>query len=286
MFSIPDQCQFMESQTKALICPERIAAGAILTLIASTGLKNIVAAAYRALWYDELCTVAVSHQQSLKSLWAALLRAKDSSPPLYNLVEHWSSMLLFGKEIAYRLPSIVAFGCTIWCLFVFVRKYQGSACAFLCAMVPFFTPLYSRYAIEARSYSLVVACIAVALVCYQQVSRRSRLAFLGLALASAEAFHYYAFFSFAPFFLAELAWTISEKKVRWGVWLALSAGFLPMLACWPILIDLKRSYGSDFWGKPSFDIVQHAYDGIFGASLSRKLPGIGFISAAARQSAQ
>jgi hypothetical protein len=119
------------------------------------------------------------------------------------------------------------------------------------------------------------------LVCYQRVPRRSWIVFLGLALAGAEAFHYYAFFSFVPFAIAELAWTAQAKKIRWGVWLAFAAGFLPLLASWPLLMELKRFYGAGFWGKPSFAVIEHAYDGFFSTAMLRVVPGLGFIFAAA-----
>lgn len=260
---------------------ERIISSAMWIVIGYAVLKSVFAAAHKAFWYDELCTVAVSGQPNLHALWTALLAAKDSSPPLYSFVEHYSAMLLSNKEIAYRLPSIVAFGCVMWCLFIFVRRYAGSMCALLCAMIPLFTPLYRRYAIEARSYGLVVACIAIALVCYQRVPRRMWVIFLGLALAGAEAFHYYGLFSFVPFFIAELAWTIQRKRIRWGVWAALSAGFLPLLFSWPILTGIRRTYGLNFWGKPSFAVIVHSYDTFFGASISRLVPGIGLMCAVA-----
>jgi 4-amino-4-deoxy-L-arabinose transferase-like glycosyltransferase len=271
----PSNCETWQGRT------DRIAAGCIFVLIAYTTVENVLAAASRPFWYDELLTVAVARQPNLSALWTGLVGAKDSSPLLYILIEHLSGLLVPNAQVAYRLPSVVGFGLVVWCLFAFIRKRAGSICAFLCAMIPLLTPLYGRYACEARSYSLVVACIAIALVCYQRAPKRSWIVLLGLALSGAEAFHYYAFFSFPAFFLAELAWTADARKIRWGIWLALTAGFLPLAASWPLLAGLKRYYGADYWGRPTFAVVVHAYDGFFGPSVLRVLPGLGFVLAAA-----
>jgi 4-amino-4-deoxy-L-arabinose transferase-like glycosyltransferase len=260
---------------------ERISTIGIWILIAYTCVKNVFAAASIPFWYDEILTVAVAHQPNLASVWNALTHAQDSSPPLYSLVEHACSMLVTNAQVAYRIPSIIAFACILWCLFVFIRRHEGGTCAFLCAAILVFTPLYKVYAIQARSYILTVACISFALVCYQRAEKRSWTVLLGLALVCAEAFHYYAFFAFGGFFIAELARIAKTRKIRFGVWLAFAAGFLPLIASWPLLMELKRFYGPDFWGKPSFKVVEFAYDGFFPAFILRLVPGLGFIFLAA-----
>jgi hypothetical protein len=259
---------------------DSMATAAIWAVIAYTTIKNIFAAASKPFWFDELMTVAVAHQPSFPSLWKALLQAKDSSPLLFCLLEHFCAVLIPNEQIAYRLPSILGFGCVLWCLFVFVRRQQGSACAFLCALIPIFTPLYRHYAIEARAYVPVVACISIALVCYQHLPSRSWTICFGLALACAEALHFYAFFSFVPFAIAEIARFAKEKRIRWGAILALGSAILPLLIFWPVLREVKDFYGADFWSKATFSTVQDAYDGFLKPFRLLLFPGIGFIFAA------
>ncbi len=258
---------------------ELISTIGILMLIAYAVVTSIFAARSKPFEYDEILTVAVAHQRSLADLLSAWIHAKDSSPLLYSLVEHLSGLCVSNQEIAYRLPSILAFGCILWCLFLFIRRHEGGACAFLCSSLLMLTPLYKVYAIEARSYLLAVACLSIAFVCYQHVPRPAWTVLLGIALISAEAFHYYAFFSFVAFFAAEVAWTVMARKIRWGIWLALAASVLPLLAAWPLLRDLKVFYGNDFWGKPTFRVVELAYDGFFPAFIVRAAPWLGFLFA-------
>ena len=238
---------------------DRWATVGIWVVILYTIFRNAFAAAAKPFWFDELCTVAVARQPNFSAMWTAFGQAEDSATPLFWLVEHYFARLIPNQEIAYRLPSILAFGCVLWCLFVFVRRRSGATVAFLCALVPILTPLYKPYAIEARGYSLVVACVSIALVCYQRASRSFWVFFMALGLMAAEAFHYYAFFCFVPFGLAELAWILRRKELRWGVWIALFAGFLPIAAGWHHLMEVKQFYGTHFWGQASLTLAANAY---------------------------
>ncbi len=238
---------------------ERWATAGIWIVIFYTIFRNAFAAAAKPFWFDELLTVAVARQPTLSGMWKAFGQAEDSATPLFLLVEHFFSRLIPNQEIAYRVPAILGFACVLWCLFVFIRRRSGATVAFLCALLPMLTPLYKPYAIEARGYSLVVACISIALVCYQRAPRWPWVLLMAICLMAAEAFHYYAFFCFFPFGLAELVWSVREKKVRWPVWFALVAGFVPVALAWQRLLEIKRFYGTDFWGKPTLALAANAY---------------------------
>ncbi len=238
---------------------DRLATAGIWVVILYTALRNVLAAATRPFWYDELCTLAVARQLDLSAMWKAFGQAYDSGTPLFWLVEHVFGRLVANPEIAYRLPSILSFGCVLLCLFVFVRRRSGATVAFLSAIVPILTPMYRPYAIEARGYGLVLASISIALVCYQRAPRWFWVFLMGLSLVAAEAFHYYAFFAFFPFGLAELTWMAKKREFRWSVWLALFAGFLPLAAGWSHLMQVKHFYGVHFWGQPSLRTTAGAY---------------------------
>lgn len=238
---------------------DRWAAAGIWVLILYTGLRNALDAAAKPFWFDELATVAVAGQSNLTSMWRAFDQAQDSSTPLFWLVEHFFGTIIPRQEIAYRMPSILGFGCVLWCLFVFVRRRFGSTVALLAAIVPVLTPLYRPYAVEARGYTAVIACIAIALVCYQRASEAAWALFMGLTLIFACAFHYYGFFGLLPFVLAELTWLVTREQFRWRVWLSIFAGLLPIIAGWEHLLELRRFYGSHFWGQADITGALSAY---------------------------
>jgi hypothetical protein len=238
---------------------ERWATVGISIVILYTLVRNVLVAASRPFWFDELNTVIVAGQPTLGKVWYALHHAEDSAPLLYVVVEHICAALIPKAEIAYRAPSILAFACILWCLFVFVRTRSGAGLAFVCAVLPLFTQIYWRYSVEARSYECVVACIAMALVCYQRVEQKRWLIGLAASLLAAEAFHYYGFFIFASFFAAEFLHAMRAHAVRQGVWLAIFAGFLPLVAAYPILRQMKQFYGTHFWGQPTWAVVWNMY---------------------------
>jgi hypothetical protein len=82
---------------------------------------------------------------------------------------------------------------------------------------------------------------------------------LGLSLALAESLHYYAVFDFLPFILSEGVQFLEVRQFRWGVWIALMCGFLPLGAYWPMLSRLKALYGQYFWSQPSLQMAKSSY---------------------------
>jgi 4-amino-4-deoxy-L-arabinose transferase-like glycosyltransferase len=238
---------------------ERFAAVGIWILIAYTLVRNLFAAASRPLWYDELCTLAVAHQATVSDVHNALQRTHDGNPPLFYFVEHIFGALIANAHIAYRLPSIIGFCCALWFIFTFIKRQSGGGIAFLCAALLLLTPLQRPFAVEARPYSLMIAAIAAALVCYQRAPKMMWVVLLGVSLAAAQSLHYYGCFAFIPFGLAELVLAVRSRNIRWRVWLALAAAVLPLVVEWSQLIRIKQFYGNHLWSPPSLFGLADAY---------------------------
>ena len=130
-------------------------------------------------------------------------------------------------EIAYRVPSILAFACILWCLFVFIRTRSGPGIAFVCAVLPLFTQIYWRYSAEARSYECVVACVAMALVCYQRAGQKRWVIGLAASLFATGAFHYYGFFVARAVLGGRLLHAIQTTHRSLGCLARDLSGFLP-----------------------------------------------------------
>jgi hypothetical protein len=136
---------------------------------------------------------------------------------------------------------------------------MGEAAACLCAVLLFTTSLFHQYATEGRAYTLMVAFLAFAMVCYQRVPARGWVALLGLSLILAGASHYYAVFAMIPFFLAEGVFVMGRRRIRWPVWLALFAGVLPLLFSWRVLLNMKNYYGPHMFSRPILYEVRDYY---------------------------
>ncbi len=255
---------------------EKLATRAILIVALYAAVRSVVAAAATPFWYDELCTRIVALQPNIHAIWNALLRGADGQPFGYYLIERAAATLLRNENIAFRAPSILAFCCTLVCLFVFVRRRSGGLCALLCASIPLVTVLFTAYAIEARPYSLLVACIAFALVCYQRAPTARWMLLLGISVALAEAIHYYAIFAILPFAIAESALLLVTRRFRLRVWIALACGVVPLAIFWKMLAALKQLYGAHFVAASSLVGAVVIYPQIF-----RMEGALGFALAAA-----
>ena len=261
---------------------ERVAFRVLLGLLAYGVIRCIARATIKPLWFDELLTQVMARQHGITALWRALKTTADGAPPPFYfpfyLMDRLSAAIPINEHIAYRLPSIVAFSLTLLCLYRFVEWRSGPAAGLLCAGLVFLTPLFVSYADEARSYAMLVACVAFALVCYQRVPSIPRtrgswtlsswsisLWTIGLfaSLFLAMCLHYYGILSLAPFFAAELFLTWQTKRPRPFVWAALLLATMPLLIFWPLLSPVKAYYSVNLWAKPEFTDVLGSYADFF-----------------------
>ncbi len=242
---------------------DRAAVRWLAVLVVYAAVRGVVAAAARPFWCDEVCTWIMVHQPGMRGIWSALEHAVDGQGPAYYVIARAASGMLANQEIALRLPSIFGFCCLAVCVFIFVRRRIGNALALICSFVLFTTVLFDVYAVEARAYSLVVACVAVALVCYQRASSWRWSLLLGFCLALAVSLHYYAVFAFVPFGAAEGVRLLRTREIRFGVWLALLCGFVPLAIFWPLLSHLRQYYGAHFYAKPTLFTVAVTYGAFF-----------------------
>jgi hypothetical protein len=231
---------------------EALASGGLALLIAYAIVRSVVGALSKPFWFDEICTWIIVRQPSLRAIWSTLERPADGQPPLYYLVERGAAKLAGNELLSFRLPSIFAFCAAIFLIFLFVRKRNGSACALLCAAIPFLTLVYDPYAIEARPYALIIALISLALVCYQHAPAAPWVILMGVSFALAQSLHYYAVFAVVPFAVAEAAFSLKSRKLRFGVWLAFACTIIPLALFFPLLWRQKLYYGDHFWAVPTW----------------------------------
>ncbi|MGB8786135.1 MAG: glycosyltransferase family 39 protein [Candidatus Acidiferrales bacterium] len=263
--SVEVDAKMAESDASAWLS-DRAAVRWLAVLVAYAAVRSVVAAASKPFWYDEMCTWILTQQASVRAIWSALERAADSQGLAFYVIERTMGAMIPNQEIALRLPSILGFCCLTICIFVFVRRRVGSTIALICSLVPFTTVLFHVYAIEARAYSLVVACVAVALVCYQRASSWRWLGLMAFCLALADSLHYYAVFALIPFGLAEAARFLRTKEFRVGVWLALLCGVVPLVIFWPLLSRFRVYYGAHYYARPSLFGIAAMYGAFFEAA--------------------
>lgn len=235
----------------------------LIAMVVYAAVRNLAEATIKPLWFDELLTEVVSRQPGISGVWRALKTAVDGHPPPFYLIERVASGLAFNEHIAYRLPSILAFSCTLICLYVFVARRNGPLLGIVCASLIFLTPLYTYYADEARPYSMFVACIAFALVCYQRVPRIPWTIGLFLSLLLATCLHYFGIVALLPFLAAEFFFALDMRQLRVPVWGALLLPALSVVAFRPLLNAMRVSY-AHFWARPQLLGALQSYGELFG----------------------
>lgn len=235
----------------------------VAATIAYELVRCIFTAASTPFWYDEICTWIIIRQPSVSGMYDALRHAADSNPPPFYLIERFSASVIENQQIALRLPSIIAFAVVLMCVFLIVKKTSTPAVALVCTSAVLITTLYEPYATEARPYSLVMACIAFALVCYQRAPAARWVFLLAMSLALAESLHYYSIFSALPFGCAEGAYFLRTKQFRWSVWLAFLCALVPLVAFWPLLAQFKAHYAAHTWATPTIATTTPIYGWLF-----------------------
>jgi 4-amino-4-deoxy-L-arabinose transferase-like glycosyltransferase len=241
----------------------------LVSLIVLLSLIYLTAAAMdraseRFFWTDEVLTVVIARLPSAAAIWSTLESGTDGNPPAFYLIERAFRSSSTDPHLAYRLSSIIGYLLTLAALFVFVSRRAGAIGGGVAIAIACLTPLFSVYAVEARPYALVMACLAWAMVVWQQIDRPWRAPILGLLLGSAAALHYYAVLGVVPFVLAEVSHTCLTRKVRGRIWLALLTPAVPLVIAWALLQALRSLYGSHFWAPAYFGFTLSAYDDIMG----------------------
>ena len=212
-------------------------------------------------WYDELFTFFVSKIHPFSLLLRALWAGVDGMPPGYHAMIQLASMLPGDPLVTFRLPSILGYILTLLGIYWFVCKrfptVAGLAAVLLVTLSPF-----RGYALEARSYALLVGSLAISAALWQRIGERRLLTPLfALFLAVAVSCHYLAVFAITLFGIAELAWTFLSRRIRWGVWVACLLATCPFFLGIPILLHFQEVVGRNFWAKPDWGMVVSTYSG-------------------------
>ena len=209
--------------------------------------RGIVSAAANPLFFDEILTLAVSSQSTVSGIWTALSRSVDGQPPIFYLIERAFTGILGTTQVALRLPSVLSMAVTMVCIFLYIRRRHHEWIAFLCTVLLMVTSLFLNYAANARPYSILMACVAFALVCYDRLPSLRWAILFGLSLALAQGVYYFAIFAVLPFALAEVVVFIETRRIRWQAWLPFVFCGLPLIIFWPLLSHMRTHYGSRYW---------------------------------------
>jgi hypothetical protein len=191
----------------------------------------------KKMWADELITLYVARQTSLRQIINASLDGCDLTPPLYSFLVHVILSWVPIDSLAVRLPSTLGFSGMAFGFVAFCRRRWPAAYAVVPALLASVACI--RYATEGRCYGLVFGCTAGALVCWQAAAegrrRRATVPLLALCLMTAVALHFYAVFVAVPLLVGEIVRWTRSRRLDYPILAALAAGLPILLLHYPMI---------------------------------------------------
>jgi hypothetical protein len=221
-------------------------------------------ASSKLFWYDELLTFHLSNLHPFSLLWRALQAGVDGMPPGYYVLVQLARMLPGDPHVTLRLPSILGYIFSLLGVYWFARKRlrvsAGLTAVFLITLSPF-----RGYAVEARSYAVLVGFLAIAAALWQRIDeKRFMTPLFALFLTLAVSSHHLAVVAIASFGIAELVWTLLSRRIRWGVWAACLLATCPFFVSLPSLLHYRAIFGKHFWARPSWSQAVSTYEAYLG----------------------
>ena len=218
-----------------------IAAVAGLTALAAV--LRFVGIGHQGFWFDEANTVLLVHLSPGKML--GLIPQSESTPPLYYcLAWIWARMFGYG-EAGLRSLSALAGVLTVPLVYGAGAKLISRRAGLIAAALTACNPFLIWYSQEARSYELLVALSALALLAFAYAlsdPEPRTLAAWAIASALCLATHYYAVLAIAP----QAIWLLAAHRRRRAVGVAIAAVGACGLALLPLAISQNQT-GHTSW---------------------------------------
>ena len=201
---------------------------AVVAILASLACK-LASLGSRELWLDEMYTAYVGHLQLTDVL---RFTAGDQHPPLF-LVLLWGWIHTVGDTVArLRLFSVLINLAAMLCMFFVGRRMLGPRFGVLAATLFALSPILFVYALEVRSYMLLILVFVALLgLHWRVVVERADSVGLLLAYGACAALAFYVHY-FALFALTGLAIHAASSPAYWRgriKKLAIAAGFCLLL---------------------------------------------------------
>jgi hypothetical protein len=225
-------------------------------------------ASTKGLWMDEALAVSTAKLPNFSEISSAIWNGAEYSPPTYHFFLHVLMDRFGGGDalLAPRLPSIVAVYIAALCVYALVRPSTDRVVALAAFAFTLDSGLFP-YAVQARPYALIAACLAGSLALWNGTehrhSARMRAVLLWLVLSVSVSLHFYGFVAPMIIGVMEILWLLTRREWRWRVWTPLLLT-LPVLAAWLLLglhlkaYVLQDAMGTGYYGRPTLALFLDA----------------------------
>jgi hypothetical protein len=255
---------------QSILSPRVVSAG-LLALVVWEILTLLLLAARKTFWYDELLTLHISSLRPLPLLWRALQAHVDAMTPAYYACVLLARLIPGNPHVVLRLPSVVGYILSLLGVYWFVRRRLPPV-AGLCAALLLSVSLLQYYALEARSYALLVGFLAISAALWQRIDEKPWAKPLFVAsLTFAVALHYTAVVALAGFGMAELAFFWMSRRFRWSVWSGCLIATVPFFLALPWLTRIEEIFGKYSQVKVHWVSVYATYGTLFEMNIKMAL---------------
>jgi len=235
-----------------------------------------------SIWGDE----GFSAILSLKSLPQIIkIIATDTSPPLWNITEHFAFGLFGVNEITIRSLSFIYFLGAVFFAYKIGEFLLDRKTGILASILTFLNPFFFIYAFEGRMYSILALGVAASMYFFLKIiyqpEKKPLFNRIGYILATLWAMYSHHFAIFALIFQG--LWFLYEhfkgnKKASSSLFKAyifIALGYLPWLMP---LYNQTKMVGGGFWlGTPSFRDFLGLLAKYLGAGIIHKYRGIALV---------
>lgn len=201
-------------------------------------LLAIHSALLRPCWFDELSTLFVTSTPSLRAMFRAM--PTDGNPPLYFPLAQPFLHLPIKTELAFRIPSLLAYpitGCTV---FWFVRRNSAPVFAFLSMSFYLGSLMIVKYAVEAHAYGVLMMITGLTLCCWQSYARtgdRWAHGGVGLGISGAILSHQYGILVVGlPLVAGEAIRSVRLRRIDTRLLAAGAIGVATILLTFPAML--------------------------------------------------
>jgi mannosyltransferase len=210
----------------------------------------------QSIWGDEGFSAILSE----KSVFQIInIISHDTSPPLWNLFEHFAFQIFGPTEVVIRSLSLAFYLIAVIFAYKITRIFfsKKRITAILALLLTAFNPFFFTYAFEGRMYSILAAGVAGSMyffikTFFDEGSPKTRLGYIIMTLWALYSHHFaiFAIFLQGLWWLYELA--LGRRKTAkkfFKAFLIIGLGYIPWL--YPLYTQTKM-VGGGFWlGTPT-----------------------------------
>ena len=172
----------------------------------------------------------------------------DYTPPVYNLLAHFSYLLFNGYDVAIRYPAVLAGILLIPAMYYIGLQYKDEIVGLYCAgITAILVPMiyYSQY---ARAYSLSLLCFVIALILYLRLKNNDDPKIRVLLWIMVVVNLYVHLFTLIPLSLMCLDLLFSKKHWLCGIGAGICS--LPLIGMLVNVLSTRNGSGFNYGASP------------------------------------